>query len=93
MNQKQIIIGGIALLAVIVVAGIVFSPSGFLSVGSESPEQFACLSISKDGVRCGGSNGLWEDNTWDTLLDCQIEHDEAGNNCGSLHCECEIIRN
>ena len=88
MNKHYLAIGGFALIAVLVVAGFVFSPSGMLSASSE-PDQFACMSIGKIGERC--DMPTWQ-GTWDSLLDCNTANDVAGSTCADYGCECEKLR-
>jgi hypothetical protein len=91
MNQKQIIIGGIALLAVIVVAGIVFSPSGFIPARKGGSYGAACVKLGTNSERCETSE-YWQETTFNSLQICDDQLDPNGFNCRHREvCTCKVL--
>jgi|TARA_Y100000310_G_C20646358_1_gene796837 hypothetical protein len=90
MERKYVLLGGVALLAVIVVAGLVFTPSGFL-VNPDHPMTFSCVNMDAASTYCDGSVGsdYWKGKTWRSHEVCDSEHDDVGKPCIVYHCGCK----
>ena len=85
-NKKNIAIIGIVLVLAIVLAGFLFSPSGFSTLGTQP--DFVCVKIDSSTEICDGADSYWEDNTFRNLQTCENAHDELGRNCEHYHCDC-----
>jgi|TARA_B100001964_G_C13769279_1_gene395286 hypothetical protein len=94
MNQKQIIVGGIALLAVIVVAGMFFSPSGFISGKFDATHEVACMQLVDGNELCDGESNFWKENTWNSQMMCEDAIDPGNGfrkSCSHYECKCKDI--
>ena len=91
MERKYTIFAGIALLAVIVIAGVVFSPSGFIPAAKGGTYGTACVKLGTDSVLCDTSE-YWQENTFHSLQMCDDAMDENGYNCRHMDlCTCKVI--
>jgi hypothetical protein len=92
MENKHFVIGGAILLAVIFVAGLVFGPSGFISVGQPTM-QYACVQLNTGDVRCvGDGSGYWIDTEFQNNHDCELATDDSGTRCIYYgDCSCKRI--
>ena len=91
MKQKHLIIGGIVLLAVIFIAGVVFSPSGFLLKPGEN-EGVKCIKLGTSSEPCGGPNSYWAKTTFKSKAFCQAAHDDAAKPCSVCGGSCKYIQ-
>jgi|TARA_Y100000310_G_C20646358_1_gene796838 hypothetical protein len=90
MEKNHLLIGGIVLVAAVVLVGI-FAPSGFLSVGKGNPSEFACVKTGTSSEICEGASDFWHENTWGSRSQCETVSDEAGRSCGKFVCSCKNV--
>lgn len=92
MDSKYLVIGGIALLAIILVAGIIFSPSGFLTKPGAAAE-YVCVKANTNYERCDGSgDNFWKENSWKSGMLCEEIVDSESRTCGGYSgCKCKQL--
>ncbi|MFH1450461.1 MAG: hypothetical protein ABIF92_00580 [archaeon] len=97
-DRKTLVLGGIVLLTVIVIAGLVFSPSGFLGLETGSTQGVACIKLGTSNERCDGVVGsdFWakEDSLWGSKQLCDNARDDLGHPCtyGPYKCSCKYAQ-
>ncbi|MDP7282704.1 MAG: hypothetical protein QF475_03655 [Candidatus Undinarchaeales archaeon] len=91
MDRKYFVIGGLAILAVAFFVGV-FSPSGFVFMGTEPTAEYACMDLYDHNVRCGG-NSYWQesDSSWSSHGKCEDARDYDGKPCKVRKCDCQGI--
>ena len=93
MENKYLVLGGLALLAVAFVGGIMFSPSGYVVVGKD----IACIKVGTGSEYCDGADGstFWVGKKWNARNLCEEAVDESGRGCGwqGYRCSCKQLSN
>ena len=91
MEQKHFIIGGIVLLVVILIAGIVFTPSGFV-IKPGGTQGLTCVELGTNIV-CGGASDsdYWKENTFGSKDLCDDARDEYSKPCAIYGCTCKYV--
>ena len=90
MEQKYLVIGGLVLIALAFVAGVVFSPSGYLTATKE----LACIKLGTSSEPCDGVSDYWAEHTYKTRLACEGDVDDAepvGRMCQGYDCSCKLV--
>ena len=90
LNRRTMAIGGVVLVALLIVASVVFSPSGYLTGG---PNKVACFELNKV-TKCPGSpaTDFWDENDFNNLDECEAAMDENEFRCSHLNlCYCDEI--
>ncbi len=83
-------IAGFTLVAVIVIAGLVFSPSGFVSAEPGATFGAGCVMLGTNSDLCDTAEA-WQE-TFSNLESCNDALDENGNNCRHLDlCTCKAL--
>jgi len=91
MDKKYLIISGLVLLAVIFIAGIVFSPSGYV-IEQKPSMGYACMKLGTGIERCDGSSSYWKENKFDSDDLCEKARDEDDKPCNVYDCSCKRLR-
>jgi len=90
MERKYIVIGGLALLALAFVAGVVFSPSGYLT----ATKNIGCVKLNTGTELCDGVSDYWTTHTYKTRFACEDDVDDAepvGRMCQGYDCSCKVV--
>jgi len=90
MEQKYFVIGGIVLLAVIFLAGVIFTPSGFLVKPGET-QGIACMKLGTSSTLCEGVTNYWKQNSWKSKVLCGNARDEKAKSCEVYGCTCKYL--
>jgi hypothetical protein len=91
MEKQYLVLGGIALLAVVLVAGMVFTPSGFLSVNIPKMN-YACTN-AQTMDRCDGQNDYWSQYHWSSEESCLNARDDFMRPCQTYtDCHCTTLK-
>ena len=92
MEQKHLVIGGFVLLIGIFLAGVVFSPSGFVPFEQKSTMGYACTELNTRYVRCSDNINYWVNNAWGSDDVCtNARHPDTGWSCMEYGCSCKRI--
>jgi len=92
MEQKYLIMGGFVLLAVIFLAGVVFSPSGFVPFEQKSTMGYACTELNTQYIRCSDGTNYWVNTEWGSDDSCiGARHSLTGKSCLEYGCSCKRI--
>jgi len=91
MERKYLAIAGLVLVAVIVVAGLVFSPSGFIPAAKGGTYGAGCVKLGTNSELCDTAEA-WQENTFSSLQICNDAKDENGYNCRHMDlCTCKVL--
>jgi hypothetical protein len=93
LNRRTLAIGGFVLIAILVVAGIVFSPSGFVPANKGYSGGLACYTFGTHDL-CEGSpaTDYWKTNTFRNNDFCEAAFDENDHRCTFKQlCFCDYI--
>ena len=90
MERKYLVIGGLALIALAFVAGVAFSPSGYLT----ATKDIACVKLNAGVERCDGVSDYWETHDYKSRSACEGAVDDAEpihRTCQWYDCSCKIV--
>jgi len=90
MEQKYLVIGGLALIAIALVAGVLFAPSGYVV----ATKNIACVKLGMGTERCDGVSDYWKTHTYRSRLICEQDVDDSephGRGCQGYRCSCKLV--
>jgi len=91
LNQKNLAIFGGILLALLFVAGIAFSPSGFVPARPGTMQSMACVQRLSQREFCEGRSNYWKDNDWNSKRMCEEALDGYDMTCAHYGCLCKYL--
>jgi len=91
LNQKTLAIAGGILVALLFVAGIAFSPSGFVPANPGATQGVACVQRLSPREFCEGRTTFWKDTSWDSKRMCEEAMDGYDMTCSHYGCICKYL--
>jgi len=91
MERKYLAIAGFVLIGLFFVAGIVFSPSGFVSAEPGTTQGVGCFELDSSNDYCGETGSYWDGNSFGSKDLCIDARDSSAKSCEVNGCTCKYL--
>ena len=92
MERKYLAVAGFVLIGLIFVAGIVFSPSGFVSAEPGATLGVGCVELGSSADFCGEDGSYWDGSTFSSKDLCIDARDSSAKSCEINGCTCRTLK-